>query len=228
MTLLKSINQPGWKHSKTLYGYHIEAPTQDEADELLKIAWDSLLVLAKQVRGNLFLGWKNAKRPYHISVKLAAAINSGESFNLLESRTDRELPNLAVSAQYEEALDFFQGQCQQSKSVNIIGLVDNICYMQNDRLNPERGVIAPHQWIGQNMAWYWRDTMSDYERLIYLLKEPVGKVWEYEHRLRRADGSLARFSTSFYRIDSFYPGVSVRIGVSDLDAWEILRPAAQE
>ena len=120
---------------------------------------------------------------------------------------------------YQRVTEFLLSHWQDGKSVCVVSQIDNRCLFQNDKLLPARAIIQPSEWIGQNYLWYWRDSMDDYKQLRELLTRDV-YIPKFEYRLRRPDGSMARYLTDYYTAN--YLGVPVRIGVSDVSEWELI------
>ena len=120
---------------------------------------------------------------------------------------------------YQRVTEFLLTHWQDGKSVCVVSQIDNRCLFQNDKLLPARAIIQPSEWIGQNYLWYWRDSMDDYSQLRELLSRDV-YIPKFEYRLRRPDGSMAKYQTDYYTAN--YLGVPVRIGVSGLADWELI------
>ncbi|MFM6355696.1 MAG: hypothetical protein ACKPH7_22945, partial [Planktothrix sp.] len=120
---------------------------------------------------------------------------------------------------YQRVTEFLLTHWHDGKSVCVVSQIDNRCLFQNDKLLPARAIIQPSEWIGQNYLWYWRDSMEDYNQLRELLNRDV-YIPKFEYRLRRPDGSMARYLTDYYTAN--YLGVPVRIGVSGLADWELI------
>ena len=120
---------------------------------------------------------------------------------------------------YQRVTEFLLSHWQDGKSVCVVSQIDNRCLFQNDKLLPARAIIQPFEWIGQNYLWYWRDSMDDYAALRDLLTRDV-YIPKFEYRLRRPDGSMARYQTDYYTAN--YLGVPVRVGVSDVSEWELI------
>lgn len=120
---------------------------------------------------------------------------------------------------YQRVTEFLLSHWQDGKSVCVVSQLDNKCLFQNDKLLPARAIIQPSEWIGQNYLWYWRDSMEDYQQLRELLTRDA-YIPQFEYRLRRPDGSFAKYLTDYYTAN--YLGVPVRIGVSGLADWELI------
>lgn len=126
---------------------------------------------------------------------------------------------LRPDSDYQRVTEFLIEHWQDGKSVCVVSQIDNRCLFQNDKLLPARAILQPSEWIGQNYLWYWRDSMEDYKQLRERLTRDL-YIPKFEYRLRRPDGSFAKYLTDYYTAN--YLGVPVRIGVSRLEDWELI------
>jgi len=143
---------------------------------------------------------------------------------------------LQPDANYRRIMEFCMDLRDRGYSVCITSQIDDECLYQNDQLLPSRAILMPHQWVGRNYRFYWRNSMDDYgdlrrfltrDRAITNLEANRPTIPEFEYTLTRADGSLARYSTCYYLVDNFmsplgYPPIPARIGVSNTEHWQLL------
>ena len=71
MDLLKLLNSPGWQIKLKNRCCVIEAPSHDDANELLDTWVDSLLKSAAALKGSIQIRWDGCKRPFTLTAEMA-------------------------------------------------------------------------------------------------------------------------------------------------------------
>ncbi|MGB3207439.1 MAG: hypothetical protein WBB28_20835 [Crinalium sp.] len=137
------------------------------------------------------------------------------------------LGNNLYEANYLQVMAFMMAMRSSGKIVVITSQLTNICLHTNDLLLPSRGIWKPCQWAGYNYLLSWDidrngKPSEEYYKMRSLL-ERDRRIADYVYKLRRVDGSLCEYSTSYFDIAD-YCGEPVRIGVSDPIDWRVLEP----
>lgn len=125
-------------------------------------------------------------------------------------------PQLAISS--KDAIDqIFAQDCHSA----ITEMGTDICLLTNGQGSPERLIWEPAKYQGFNYRWLWRDSMDDYERLYQALRQE-GKAENFSYKLRRVDGSLARYTADYTLVEEFL-GVAARMSFNH--EWQLVEPA---
>ncbi|OLT60767.1 hypothetical protein [Moorena bouillonii] len=199
--------------SVTTESFNIEAPSRLAAYALRRHA-SELAVSAQKLRlQRAIVSWPGCERPYQIPT------------SILRSQTKMTGPirqdgTYLLGANYLRVNDFIKEKREEGLIVVITSMWNDVCLHTNDLLAPERGILQPHQWTGFNYRYLWRDSRDDYNELIdRLTRERY--IPKFQYTLRRPDGTLGRYETDYYLVED-YLNVPVRIGVSDVNAWELI------
>jgi hypothetical protein len=198
--------------------FNIEAPSHFAAYALRRFASELAISAKKLKRKRAIISWPGCDRPYRIPTSI---LNN----HSIMTGPQAQNGTYFLGADYLRVTDFIREKREEGRIVVVTSMWNDVCLHTNDLLQPERGIIQPHQWTGFNYRYLWRDSRDDYNPLIdTLLRERY--IPQYQYRLRRPDGSFARYETDYYLVED-YLNVPVRIGVSKVDAWELLpEPAA--
>ena len=198
--------------------FHIEAPSRFAAYALRRCASQLAISAKKLNRKRAIVSWPGCDRPYRIPTSI---------LNNHSTMTEPQPQNATyfLGADYLRVTDFVREKREEGRIVVITSMWNDMCLHTNDLLQPERGILQPHQWTGFNYRYLWRDSRDDYNQLIdRLVRDRY--ISQYQYRLRRPDGTFALYETDYYLIEE-YLNVPVRIGVSKVDAWQLLpEPAA--
>lgn len=198
--------------------FNIEAPSRFAAYALRRFASELAISAKKLQRKRAIISWPGCDRPYRIPTSI---LNN----HSIMTGPQAQNGTYFLGADYLRVTDFIREKREEGRIVVVTSMWNDMCLHTNDLLQPERGILQPHQWTGFNYRYLWRDSRDDYNQLIdTLLRERY--IPQYQYRLRRPDGSFARYETDYYLVED-YLNVPVRIGVSKVDAWELLpEPAA--
>lgn len=231
--IFQQIQKPGWglAFSETNLALVIDAPNQSSALAFAKSAMNHLALSL------LTLGYKEALirfpgccRPYRVIPEMAQSSFPEPPIKPDCRGTYMNAPNISDyirSADYIRLHEFLIEKKREGKIVIITSQVNDQCIHTNDNLLPSRGFWMPHQFDGYNYRLSWSlsgsgEPSDEYHQMRDLLRRD-GFVLNFDYRLIRPDGALCRYQTDFYHVDN-YCGQPIRIGVSDPNAWELLRP----
>ena len=238
-------DQDGWSVCPCGGQLLLNAPTETDAQNYLDEAYDRLLQTSKALKRPIHLRWTEQWDEQSRALVVTPRMSSGqESLSDVLNGIDRQFPpdpflnplTLQPDSEYRRIMEFCMDLRDQGYSVCITSQIDDECLYQNDQLLPTRAVLLPHEWQGKNYRWYWRNSMDDYrdlrrlltrDRAITNLEAGRPTVPEFEYTLTRADGRLARYSTHYFLVDNFmspegYPPIPARIGVSNVEHWQLL------
>ena len=208
----------GCQISITAESLNIEAPSRFNAYALRRQHADEFAVSARKLKKNrAIISWPGCDRPYSIPICILRDHSA-------MTGPQPQRGTYLLGANYLRVNDFIKQKREEGKIVVITSMWDDICLHTNDLLRPERATIMPHQWTGFNYRYLWRDSRDDYNRLIDTLVRDL-YIPEFQYRLRRPDGALGEYQTDYYYVRD-YLNVPVRIGVSNVEDWRILEPAA--
>lgn len=197
--------------------FKIEAPSRLAAYALRRYASDLAISAKKLQRKRAIISWPGCDRPYRIPTSI---------LNHHPTMTEPQPQNgtYFLGANYLRVTDFIKEKREQGLIVVITSMWNDVCLHTNDLLQPGRGVLQAHQWTGFNYRYLWRDSREDYNQLIdNLIRDKY--IPHYQYRLRRPDGSFAAYETDYYLVED-YLNVPVRIGVSKVEAWQLLPESA--
>ncbi|MGQ4646783.1 hypothetical protein [Lyngbya aestuarii] len=203
----------GCQLSITADSFNIEAPSRFAAYALRRCASELAASAKKLKRQRAIVSWPGCNRPYRIPVSIL-----NEHFAM--TRPQPQNGNYFLGADYLRITDFIKEKREQGLIVVITSMWDDVCLHTNDLLRPERANLMPHQWTGFNFRYLWRDSRDDYNQLIDRLIRDH-HIPQYHYRMRRPDGRFAEYETDYYFVEN-YLNVPVRIGVSQVDNWELL------
>ncbi len=220
---------PGWQYEAGESTITMIAPDIDTAEDyLFNLRQNPQKFIRWQEPVEIYVKYAEGTHRYRVPITNSVGKPKEES-DTSEMKTETQINPITLTpdADYQRVSEWLIEKWNEGKSVCVTSQIDNKCLFQNDKLTTRRAVIQPHEFIGQNYLWYWRDTMDDYHQLRQYLDELQGDrdyLAGFEYRLRRPDGALCRYQTDYYR--GTFLGVPVRIGVSNPADWEILEPVA--
>jgi hypothetical protein len=193
--------------------FNIEAPSRFAAYALRRCALELAISAKKLKRKRAIVSWPGCDRPYRIPTSI---LNN----HSIMTGPQPQNGTYFLGADYLRVTDFVREKREEGRIVVITSMWNDVCLHTNDLLQPERGILQAHQWTGFNYRYLWRDSRDDYNQLIdRLIRDRY--IPQYQYRLRRPDGSFARYETDYYLVEN-YLNVPVRIGVSKVDAWQLL------
>lgn len=199
--------------SLTSDSFKIQAPSRLAAYALRRCASELAISARKLRRKRTIVSWPGCDRPYQIPTSI---LNS----HFVMTAPQPQNGTYFLGADYLRVTDFLRQKREEGRIVVITSMWDDVCLHTNDLLQPERGILQPHQWTGFNYRYLWRDSRDDYNQLIdQLVRDRY--IPQFQYRLRRPDGAFAQYETDYYLIED-YLNVPVRVGVSKVDAWQLL------
>lgn len=199
--------------SITTDSFNIEAPSHLAAYALRRYASELAVSAKKLKRKRAIISWPGCNRPYRIPTSI---LNTHNTMTGPQPQNDTYF----LGADYLRVTDFIREKREEGRIVVITSMWNDVCLHTNDLLQPERGILQSHQWTGFNYRYLWRDSRDDYNQLIDTLMRDH-HIPQYQYRLRRPDGAFALYETDYYLVQD-YLNVPVRIGVSKVEAWQLL------
>lgn len=151
---------------------------------------------------------------------IQSSSGSGSTANPNLPRPARAAIN--VNSSHDELLLFLGQASADGYVVMIADMKKSAIRYVNDNVPYERVLCLPGEMCDQqifNNNDFWRDSLDDKRELYRLLKED-GFIPGFEHRLRRKDGSMARYAHDFYLIQ--LGGVPARLVVSRPNDYEVI------
>ncbi len=203
----------GCNLSITTDSFNIEAPSHLAAYALRRYASELAVSAKKLKRKRAIISWPGCDRPYRIPTSI---LNTHNTMTGPQPQNDTYF----LGADYLRVSDFIKEKREEGRIVVITSMWNDVCLHTNDLLQPERGILQPHQWTGFNYRYLWRDSRDEYNQLIDTLMRDH-HIPQYQYRLRRPDGAFALYETDYYLVQD-YLNVPVRIGVSKVEAWQLL------
>lgn len=228
----------GWQIAPSPMAVKLTAPSQSCAEQFLDLAIAELVGSARRMGTSLEISWQGCQSPLRISPRLSVGTDPREIKG--QAMTDQTTtPNDAVlevlGADYRRILEKLVTWRDEGKIVIITSNTSNICLHTSDLLKPSRAVLTAAQFTGYNYLRSWRATREENptnpQRLnpqFNELRECLardGYVPGYEYTLYRPDDALCSYQTDYYLCRD-YCGDEVRIGISRVEDWALLEPAA--
>lgn len=204
-----------WSVDMVGNGLKLQAPSRDDAEDVLQGCFKSLKRTAQELGAVLMITWEgNGDRPF--------TITPSDSPEIYSSGGSPSMPNL-FGADYMRILEFLMEQRQEGNIVIITSNTTDICLHTNDLLTPARAHWTPNQFTGYNYLQSWQADMSRYEHLKESLRRDRYAP-DFEYKLIRPDGALCEYQTNYYLCQD-YCGDEVRIGVSRPEDYRVLAAA---
>lgn len=228
----------GWQVSPSPEGLKLTAPSESSAEQFLDLAISELVGSARRLETHLEISWKGCQSPFRISPRLSISTDSNEIKGQSMTGQPTE-PNDSVleilGADYRRILEKLMTWRDEGRIVIITSNTTNLCLHTSDLLKPSRAVYTAAQFTGYNYLRSWRasreEDPNNPQRLnpqFDALRDRLdrdGYAPGYEYTLFRPDDALCSYQTDYYLCRD-YCGDEVRIGVSRVEDWALLEPAA--
>lgn len=215
MSSLNLIPLPaGWRCLPVSGAVRLIAPSMEEARDWCRGAARSLQGCANRLEASIEI-WAGDRQIRRISAEGRTEVSStGPS-------------TIAPDASYEAIADFISGKRAEGLIVTITSMVSDRCLVVNDLQILDRGGgWNIDNWVGLDFKNLWRDSflagrINYYAQLIQNL-ERDRHIPEFHYQIRRPAGELAEYSSTYYLIND-YCGVPVRIAVSRVGDWQVIK-----